>query len=428
MSKAGRGGPACPAFREIFRADTQVRAVPALCIFSRSSGKSVEDFSHQVAIRDMRILYFSRSYTSHDKRFLSKLAESEHDIWFLPLENDGVAPNVELPTGVNLANWNDAPAGKIAADACLPVAPAFEKILSQIEPDLVHAGPIQSCGFITAISGFHPFLAMSWGSDILADADKDEFWRWITCYTLRRSDMLLCDCDAVRIKAEGLVGYPAQRIVQIPWGVDLNAFIANPAPNGIRSRLGWKDEYVALSTRSWEPIYGIEVVLSAFQKAHSREPRMRLILLGSGSLSGQIEDFIKRHELTDAIYLPGTMAPETIPAFYRAADVYISATHSDGTSVSLLEAMASGLPVIVTDIPANREWVHHGVNGWLVADGDATEFGRTLLLAANLTPEDRHRMASRNRRIVEERADWSRNFEKILCAYEKLEAHSQRLR
>jgi L-malate glycosyltransferase len=367
----------------------------------------------------MRILYFTRGYTPHDRRFLSKLAESKHDVWFLPLENDSVAPNVELPAGVNVAKLHDVPGGKIAADACLPVLPAFEKILSQIGPDLVHAGPIQSCGFITAMSAFHPFLAMSWGSDILADADKDEFWRWITCYTLRRSDMLLCDCDAVRIKAERLVGYPAQRIVQVPWGVDLKAFIANP--NDIRSKLGWKDAYVALSTRSWEPIYGIEVILSAFQKAHSRERGMRLILLGSGSLSAQIEDFIKRHELTDAVYMPGKIVPEAIPDFYRAVDVYISCTHSDGTSVSLLEAMASGLPVIVTDIPANREWVQHGVNGWLAADGDAEEFGRALLLAASLTLQDRHRMASQNRRVVEERADWSINFAKVLTAYRYLE-------
>jgi L-malate glycosyltransferase len=369
----------------------------------------------------MRILYFTRGYTPHDRRFLSKLAESRHDVWFLPLEDHAVASNHELPAGVKLAKWHEAPGKNIAADACLPVLPAFEKLVSQIEPDLVHAGPIQSCGFIAAMSGFHPFLAMSWGSDILMDSEKDDFWRWITCYTLRRSDMLLCDCNAVRIKAESLVGYPAQRTVQIPWGVDLEAFFVKPALNDVRSELGWKDAYVALSTRSWEPIYGIEVVLSAFQKAHSREQRMRLILLGSGSLSAQIESFIRRHELTAAVYMPGAVDPEAVPDFYRASDIYISSTHSDGTSVSLLEAMTSGLPLIVTDIPANREWVQHGVNGWLAADGDADEFARLLLLAAGLATEDRHRIASRNRRIVEERADWRRNFERLLEAYRDLE-------
>ena len=368
----------------------------------------------------MRILYFTRSYTPHDRRFLLKLAESKYDVWFLPLENDRVARNDELPAGINLAKWHDVPGRKIVAEACLPVVPEFERILHQIKPDLVHAGPIQSCGFITAMSGFHPFLAMSWGSDILADADKDEFWRWITCYTLRRSDMLLCDCDAVSTKVGNLVGYPKKRIVQIPWGVDLKAFCACPAPNDVRSKLGWKDAYIVLSTRSWETIYGIEVVLSAFQKAHAQESRMRLVLLGSGSLSAQIEHFIERHELTDAVYMPGAIVPEDTPDYYRVADLYISSTHSDGTSVSLLEAMASGLPVIVTDIPANREWIQHGVNGWLAPDGDADEFARLLSLAANMPLEDQHRIANENRLIAKERADWNRNFEKLLNAYESL--------
>ena len=89
-------------------------------------------------------------------------------------------------------------------------------------------------------------------------------------------------------------------------------------------------------------------------------------------------------------------------------------------SAALLEAMTSGLPVIVTDIPANREWVQQGVNGWLAADGDADEFARLLLLTAALATQDRHSIAGRNRRIVEERADWRRNFEKLLSAYEQI--------
>ena len=303
--------------------------------------------------------------------------------------------------------------------------PDFENILTEIKPNLVHAGPIQSCGFIAALSGFHPFLAMSWGSDILADAEKSPFWRWITCYVLRRSDMLLCDCDAVRIKTEHLVGYSAQRIVQLPWGVDLNAFSAGQASPGLREKLGWNDAYVVLSTRSWEPIYGIDVLLSAFQKAHSREQRMRLILLGSGSQAAQVEDFIKSHELTDAVYFAGPVDSAFIPDFYRAADVYISCTHSDGTSVSLLEAMASELPVIVTDLAANREWVEHGVNGWLAPDRDADAFAELVILSSSQSSEDRRIMGNYNRRIVEERADWDRNFERLLTAYETLAENSQ---
>ncbi len=325
-----------------------------------------------------------------------------------------------MPAGINLAKWPRVLGKNTVAEKCLSLVPDFEKILGEIKPDLVHAGPIQSCGFITALSGFHPFLAMSWGSDILADAEKNPFWHWITCYTLRGSDMLLCDCDAVRTKTESLTGYPAQRVVQLPWGVDLGTFSAGPAFRNVRKELGWIDAFVVLSTRSWEPIYGIDTVLSAFQKAYGRNQQMRLILLGSGSQASQVKDFIKSHELTEVVYAPGTVVSASIPDIYRAADLYISCTHSDGTSVSLLEAMASELPVIVTYLAANREWIEHGVNGWLAPDGDAAEFAELLASCADLSREDRRKIGAYSRRIVEDRADWDRNFERLLTAYERL--------
>jgi glycosyltransferase involved in cell wall biosynthesis len=71
-----------------------------------------------------------------------------------------------------------------------------------------------------------------------------------------------------------------------------------------------------------------------------------------------------------------------LPGFLRAADVYVSASSSDGTSSSLLEAMASGLYPVVSDITANRPWVEHGKNGLLFAVGDAASLAEALRLCA----------------------------------------------
>ena len=68
--------------------------------------------------------------------------------------------------------------------------------------------------------------------------------------------------------------------------------------------------------------------------------------------------------------------------WFRAADAYVSCAQSDGTSVSLLEAMATGLPAVATDIPSNREWVVDGQNGWLATDASAEEFADPFLRAA----------------------------------------------
>jgi glycosyltransferase involved in cell wall biosynthesis len=82
-----------------------------------------------------------------------------------------------------------------------------------------------------------------------------------------------------------------------------------------------------------------------------------------------------------------------------------------------MEALASGLPVVVSDIPGNLEWVEEGKQGWLFKDGNAQDFTQKILLAARqldlLDP-----MKTGNRALAEQRADWKKNFPVLLEAYE----------
>ena len=114
--------------------------------------------------------------------------------------------------------------------------------------------------------------------------------------------------------------------------------------------------------------------------------------------------------------------------WFRAADAYVSCAKSDGTSISMLEAMATGLPVVVTDIPSNREWVAEPENGWLAPAGSAEGVAERMLQVANLTPRERKTISERNQRVVAERADWDKNFPRLLEMYERLAGHSARTR
>jgi glycosyltransferase involved in cell wall biosynthesis len=82
-----------------------------------------------------------------------------------------------------------------------------------------------------------------------------------------------------------------------------------------------------------------------------------------------------------------------------------------------MEALASGLPVLVSDIPGNREWIHDGMNGWLFPDGDAEALAariREIMRAG--TSVDRIRLAAR--KTAEERADWKRNAAELMRVYD----------
>ncbi len=350
----------------------------------------------------MRVLYLSRGGNPHDRRILTALAGTEHSVFFLPMEvaadseREFITGNVELlDSGGNLDPDN------------------LRAILDRVQPDLIHAGPIQSGAYLVAQTNWHPLVSMSWGSDLLVDAQNGE-GRNKAEYALRASDVLLCDCQTVRDAAIRL-GMPGDRIVVFPWGVDLEQF--SPGRDGrLRDQLGWQDKFVVLSTRSWEPLYGVDLIVTAFIDAANHEPSLRLLMLGDGSQRTELLDRFEQAGLGERIHAPGTVEPEDLPAYYRASDLYVSASHSDGTSVSLLESMACGLPSIVSDIPSNQEWVVPEGNGWWFQDGNAAELSERIAKAA--TSDQLRELGSRARQIAEERGDWKANFRKLLDAYE----------
>jgi glycosyltransferase involved in cell wall biosynthesis len=120
----------------------------------------------------------------------------------------------------------------------------------------------------------------------------------------------------------------------------------------------------------------------------------------------------------DRVQLAGQVSQRNLPHWYHLADLFISPSHVDGSSVSLMEALACGLPCLVSDIPANKEWVSEGDNGWLFPDGNADILAEKILTVI----AQRRKLAQIGRaarRSAEERADWKRNFAKLLETYEQ---------
>jgi len=362
----------------------------------------------------VRVLYFSRDYTPHDYRFLDSLSKTEHEVYYLRLENDmRVQEKRSLPSNIEEVVWQGG-RRKITVTDGLSLVFGLRHVLGEVRPDLVHAGPIQQGAFLSALTGYKPLIAMSWGSDLLVDAARG-VGKWVAKYTLSRSNVLICDCQIVSDAAQQL-GMPAERIVAFPWGIELDHFIPG-GDRSMRAKLGWEDHFVLLSTRSWEPIYGIEILVAGFIQASQTNPNLRLLMLGSGSLRPRIEAMLAEVEMLEHVHFAGQVNYPDLPMHYHTADLYISASRSDGTSISLLEAMACGLPVVVSDIPGNREWVEPGVNGWWFPDGDEVELAKSINLAYQ-TEAQRYEFGQAGRVIAERRADWKRNFESLLEAYE----------
>ncbi len=362
----------------------------------------------------MRILYFSRDYTTHDHRFLSALAKTEHTVFYLRLEQRGhTLEDRPLPPEIEQVKWKGGQKPAKLRHG-LSLLADLTRVIQPVQPDLIQAGPIQRAAFLVALSGFKPLVSMSWGYDLIHDAKRSLLWRWATRYTLKRSAALVGDSEVIRQLAIQYGMHP-EHIITFPWGVDLERYHVRTFE---RSNVG---TFTLLSTRGWEPIYGVEVIAKAFVRAalqlkENHGPQLRLVMLGNGSQAVMLRRIFQGGGVQEQVLMPGQVGQGDLPKYYQMADLYLSASHSDGASISLLEALACGLPALVSDIPGNREWVTPGETGWWFPDGDVAALTQAILDAV-ARHDQLLEMGRRARWLAELRADWKKNFLELEKAY-----------
>jgi glycosyltransferase involved in cell wall biosynthesis len=121
--------------------------------------------------------------------------------------------------------------------------------------------------------------------------------------------------------------------------------------------------------------------------------------------------------LRDRVYAPGRVQEDQLPPWYATADLYVSSSPCDGTSVSLLEAMASSLPAVVHDELGNTEWIAPNDNGWLADCRDPQSLAAALHEAI-VKRMKWATMGRSNRQKVVKNANWAKNSLRLTEAYE----------
>lgn len=368
----------------------------------------------------MKVLHVSPYPTPHDARFIRAMRSAGENACYLPLDTSFEWP-VDWPADLELIDWP----GLRVADQLDPASvvdalPNFEAAVRSARADILQAGPVCSAGFLAAtIRPQIPLVSMLWGYDILIDADQSSLLEAMARLTLQRADRVLIDCNAVREKAVAVGNVPPHKFVQLPWGVDLARFNPPPPTSPLRKNLGWLRNAVFISARSWGPLYGIDTLLEGFNQAYQTDPSIRLILIGDGALRPMVEKFILDHQLGAVVYLVGRVPENEMPRWLQHGDFYVSCSRTDGSSVTLLEAMAIGLPCLVTDIGGNREWIDEKT-GFLFAPNDPAELGHRILEAAALDCAARESIRIVARERVAERADFSKNVRLLFDAHQAI--------
>jgi glycosyltransferase involved in cell wall biosynthesis len=254
----------------------------------------------------------------------------------------------------------------------------------------------------------------AWGSDLLITGPRNLLQRARARAVLGRADALIADSDNLGAAARQL-GAPAGRTHVIPWGVDRERF----APAASR------EPELIVSTRMHEPVYGMETVLAGVSRVLARRPAATLVIAGDGSQRAALERFAAAQLPADRVHFAGRLDPDAMAALLGRAAIVVSASWSDSTSVSLLEAMAAGAIPVVSGIEGNREWVEEGDGARLFAPGDADGLAAAVERAL-LDPAWCAAARVRNARVIAERGDARVNMARIEALFESLARGSAR--
>ena len=193
------------------------------------------------------------------------------------------------------------------------------------------------------------------------------------------------------------VNIPAKRRVVIPNGIDMTRFVAlNDADKqALRGRLGVSDQPIVVFTGRLASEKRVNHLLEIWPTVRAHYPKALLWLVGDGP-----EEATLRQAATPGVALIGAVA-NVIP-YLQAADLFVLPSVSEGFSLSTLEALATGLPVIATPVGAIPDFITHGENGWIVPPDDVTALQTAVVTLLGDATLRRHLGGHARMRVVNE--------------------------
>lgn len=247
----------------------------------------------------------------------------------------------------------------------------YKEILKTEKPDIIHIQQISTYSYLLLRalkrSKLHiPVVLTTWGSDVLILPQKGFIFKKMVQYVLNHCDKFTTDAQFV-----------ADRMDQLAHK-KLHTVIANFGINIVDIEI--EKENLIYSNRLHKPLYRIDKIITAFSKFVKDHPDWKLVIGATGPETDRLKDLVDQLELENDITFIGWVDAAINSKMYAKSKIWVSIPESDATSISLLEAMSLGSVPVVVDLPANREWIEHQKNGFIVQDIDSNFLEEALTI------------------------------------------------
>jgi len=360
----------------------------------------------------MKVLLLSDTYSEHTEKWAIGLANSGVEVGLFSFNK----ASYDWYVHKNITVFFE-PDNKINAESTLTklayvkYVSILKKIIKQFNPDILHAHYATSYGLVGALTNFHPYIISSWGSDVMKFPNKNFVARSILKYNFKKADLLCATSHTIEEYIQQVIKAP---VTVIPFGIDIEEF----KPKKVESLFNDSDVVLG-SIKPLESLYNIDILIKAYAKLLPKYNNLKLLIIGEGTEQNALNELCKELGIFEKVIFTGRIPFKEISRYYNMLNVLVNISEYESFGVSVVESMACGTPVVVSNVGGLKEVVKDDSVGLKVNIGDVDDTATAIekLITDKNTYEQ---IATNARKHVIEKYNWEDNLKQMIGEYQKL--------
>ncbi len=360
----------------------------------------------------MKILFLSAANSVHTVKWVNTLAERKHEIHLV--FNCGHAPSVDKIDGrVHLYQLKYS-----GTKGYYLNAKELKKLNKKINPDVINVHYASGYGTLARMAKLPNIILSIWGSDVFEFPYQSKVKEKILKKNVDYATALASTSNCMAAQLQNIMKDFEKEITITPFGVDLEVF--NP-DKYLDENV--QDEIIIGNIKTLKQLYGISDLIQASHLMLQKLPedikkKVRIEIYGDGEQKEYLQEEINCLGEQNKILLKGKIANSEVPAVLSRFSIFCATSHQESFGVSIIEAMAMKVPVVVTDVVGFSEVIEEAC-GIKVPVGDVEQIANAMYeLVVN--KEKGQQMGENGRRRVEKMYNWNENVTIMEKLYEKM--------
>lgn len=271
------------------------------------------------------------------------------------------------------------------------------RFMKKERPQVVHIHQINRLAYFATRAARKlkiPVVSTAWGSDVLLMPQKNKLNAAMVSYVLRHSMYVTADAQSMIDAMQQLVPN-VTKYKHIQYGIELIKPVVK--------------ENIIFSNRFLTPLYRVAQIITYFKPFSDIHPDWKLVIASMGSDEAHLKSMVEAYSISEHVEFVGWLSKAENDMWYAKSKVYISIPSSDGTSVSVLEAMSAGCIPILSDLQVSKEWITHLKNGIIEHESINPFF--------ELDKIDLHTLQQINQKLIEDQASQANCMSKFIALY-----------